>query len=356
VSLRAVQPAEAATLTLETLGLDPSDTQLMGEEALCATIRRAASFICPTTPGALAREVSDALTGLPTVDETVRGRAEECVLTLRRYGDLLELATEPENRRRRLYLGPPSFVPTGDGCLIVGIRPEGAPIGGTGLMERITNQGHRRSVAVCDGEVESLLAEDGLTEVSIAQWLQVPREVSSESFVQSFRARLLASGQVTGLEDLRVIDPSTSVRFYVGRWRDLRSDDNGEFVARRPQAFGADLWCVVAVTTGQVTHAVDLPLDDLNASGADQALRLQAALDNLAGTPQLVSLGGDPEQPTRTLDLFSPVPTWCQRKLDVVATPEERSRGALMSYRVPSGALVDTLGFLEKMLWLVCTD
>jgi hypothetical protein len=159
-----------------------------------------------------------------------------------------------------------------------------------------------------------------------------------------------------GLEGVTILDPSAPVRFYRGRWRTPKKADDGIFVARRPQAYGADLWCFAEVSTGAVTRLIDLPVTVSVAPASDEAWRLQAALDAEAGHPQLFRVRGRELTDAALLDLFSPLPSWAQRRLDAIGKPLLRSRGALLSYRIPREELDEELQFLVNMLWMAPDD
>ena len=127
-------------------------------------------------------------------------------------------------------------------------------------------------------------------------------------------------------------------------------------MARRPQAYGADLWCYARVTAGEIVQLVDLPLLESMAPGADEAWRLQAAIDVLAGHPQQVRLRQGSETSQVVLDLFGPAPSWAQRRLDVVGMPLQRGRGALFSYCLPADEVAEELQFLADMQWIIADE
>ena len=168
--------------------------------------------------------------------------------------------------------------------------------------------------------------------------------------VAFYSDRLEATGFSGDIEGLQVIDPASRVTFYRGRWRVLKPRDNGRFVARRPQAFGADLWCFADVGDGRVTKLLDLPLQKPLAPGADEAWRLQAALDSVAGHPQQLRIRGDGL--ISLLSFFSPVPSWIRRRLDVIGESVPRGAGALFSYAIPQEEVSEEINFLKRMMWL----
>lgn len=342
-----------AVETVEALGLDPS-IDLMSPEGLAASIRRAASFTCPTTPGVLARTVSEVLSELRGFDEETPHEIVRLIESMLAYGDLLELPFEgSQGTRRRLFLGPPAYVRRSgtNSCLLLGIRSEGAALLSDQLGAQIEYVHHARVIRLAESDpLTELMDDEGLVELQPEQWLQSPRASSPGDLVAFYTDRLHALGQSGELE-LRIVDPDSSVTYYRGRWRGLTSRDNGYFVARRPQAFGADLWCFAQIDQGQVAKIIDLPLQSSLTPGADEAWRLQAAIDALASNPQRVRVSQQ-EQGSRQVGFFSPVPSWMQRRLDIIGVPCPGGRGALFAYELPQEEVQEELDFLTERMWV----
>jgi hypothetical protein len=342
-----------AVETAEALGLDPS-IDLMSAEGLAASIRRAASFACPTTPGVLARTMSEVLSGLRGFGAETPDEIAHLIESMVAYGDLLELPLEDsQGTRRRLFLGPPAYVRRRgtNSCLLLGIRPEGAALLSDGLAPQIEYVRHARVVRLAESEpLTELMDDEGVVELQPEQWLRSPRATSARDLIAFYTDRLHALGQ-SGELDLRIIDPSSSVTYYRARWRTLMSGDNGYFVARRPQAWGADLWCFTQIVQGQVAKIIDLPLQSSLAPGADEAWRLQAAIDVLASNPQRVRVS-EGEEGLRRVGFFSPVPSWMQRRLDIIGVPCPGGRGALFAYELPREEVQEELDFLAERMWI----
>jgi hypothetical protein len=240
--------------------------------------------------------------------------------------------------------------------MLLGVRPEGAAIVGDDLAGRVEYERHVRLIRSGDSDsAADLLEAEGLLELASEHWLEAPRSSTAEEVLAGYVDRLQAAGPAGDIEGLRIIDPSSSATYYRGRWRTLRVADNGRFVARRPQAYGAALWCFTEVTGGEVQALVDLPALSPLSPGADEAWRLQAAIDALANSPQRTRSRTGGDQSSAILDLFSPVPSWLQRRLDAVGTPVLRGRGALFSYALPAEEAEEELEFLHQMMW-TCAD
>ncbi|MGW6504283.1 hypothetical protein [Nonomuraea angiospora] len=204
-------------------------------------------------------------------------------------------------------------------------------------------------------ETEAQLSALGLRMIRRGQWVRRPSEIEAGELIKRIRERLSAAGPAGTVEGMTVIDTAVKVTHYRGRWRPLAGSDSGLFVARRPQDYGADLWCVVLVTEGVPFRLVDLPVDDPAAPGHDEAWRVQAALDAASGSPQVFRAtpsSGTGASAGMTVDLFSPLPRWAERHLELVGMSIPRISGALRSYRVPEVAMPDLADFLASMLWM----
>lgn len=348
-----VEPERVALDSVHSLGLDSTSIGLTFAEGLAASLRRAASFHCPTTATALVRNTEEVLDGLPGFDAGTPDEIAAVLDLLVSYGDLVELRLDDNGPgRRQLFLGPPSFVSReSDVCLLVGIRPDGVPLLGDSLVEHIEYEGHvRRLRTRSSSTARAMLEADGLVERKIEDWLDAPRASTPADLKNTYLERLETAQEIHESEGVRILDTNARVNFYKGRWRPLKDGDRGQFVARRPQAFGADLWCVVAVEQGSL-RIVDLPLGFTLGRGSDEAWRLQAAFDFLAGHPQRIRKRPGANLSDEVLDFFSPVPSWMQRRLDVIGRPLTGVSGALFSYAVPSNEVREEERFLELMMW-----
>jgi hypothetical protein len=351
-----LDPAAARAYALRSLGLDPEKSELDSAVAYAALVRRAASFLCPTSPGAIVRAVAEAASPLSAVSiGELRTAIEAVVESVIACGDLFELPIEDMGTRRRtIFLGPPAFVGIGDLYLLLGVRGEGAPIASDQLEEQVEYRGHMRLIRTPDPAAREILISEGLIELRPEQWLRAPRPSSPHELVNRYGERLDAAGKASSIEGLRILDPSADVRFYRGRWREPQKRDEGRFVARRPQAFGAPLWCWSELAAGELTALIDLPIQSPLARGCDEAWHLQAALDAISEHPQHLRVRQAPSPPGAVLlDLFSPLPRWAQRRLEVIAASVVRSQGALVSYRLAEADLEEEANFLKEMMWLV---
>lgn len=348
--------AEVAGRAARALGLDPQAVDILATEGLCAALRRAASFMCPATPRQLVDAVLDSLEplGAPVARESLNDLIDLLIAS----GDLLEVRESTDRTTRQLYLGPPSYVVKSPGrCLLIGIRPFGSPIVDGALGELVDHEGHIRSIEIAPADMAATLTALGIHEIRRDQWLRHPTAQDAAAVVRAHQDRLDAAPMAGTIDGLTILDTASPVRYYRGRWREAKPADSGDFVGRRAQAYGADLWCVVRLTAGAPTALIDLPLSDHEQPGRFEAWHLQAAFDAVAGHPQRYrvrpAIGNLGEQ---MLDVFSPLPGWAERYLELAGMAMDRSPGALISYRLPADAVAEVEEFLAAMLWMTPVD
>ncbi|MCF3172618.1 hypothetical protein IPZ61_04710 [Streptomyces sioyaensis] len=358
MNINALSGREVARRTVHMLGLDETAIDVSAPEAICSSLRRAASFLCPATPRELVDAVMEVLGPLDDSSSVARGQLATQLDLLVAIGDLVELPNRRDRGSRRLYLAPPSYVTKAPGrYLLLGVRPDGVPLLDEPVGADVRHEGHVRSIEMDATTGPVRLRAAGLHEISIDDWRRQPSVASASAIVRGMRQRLDWAAQSGSVSDLTLLDPESSVLHYRGRWRPPTDGDCGDYVARRPQAYGADLWCSVRVESGLPRALIDLPTDDPAVSACDEAWRLQAAIDAARGRPQLVrirSAGGAPG--SRTLDLFGPVPGWAQRYLELVGIPGPRAWDALITYRVPLWAIGELTEFFTDMLWMQVND
>lgn len=352
MKVQRVEHDEVAARAVGILGLDESVVDLSSTEAICASLRRAASFVCPASPRRIVDSVLDALT--PLMPDLGRDEVNQALEALIDVGDLLELRPS-RDRTRMLFLGPPSYVEKRPGhFLLLGIRPNAGPIlGKESIGSEVIYESHTRSVVLDPDGAAEALATAGLHPLTREQWTKSPRQESPDLVVDHARGRLAAIRAPGPINGLTLIDSTKPVCYYKGRWRDPIPADRGLFVGRRPQAYGAPVWCAVEFADGVPQAVLDFPIDSTVAPGWDDARRLQAALDAERGGAQVFRVrmagrrGGD-----YIFDFFGPLPSWAQRYLDLTGLPVAKSPAALFSYGVPGGAVRDVKEFLSKSLWM----
>jgi hypothetical protein len=355
MAVKRLEPAAARASTLLSLGLDPEQRELDSPEVYSSLVRRAASFLCPASRRALVRAVVEAILPLSVASpEALRAGVEGSVESVIACGDLVESPTEDMGMRRRtLFLGPPAFVAIGDGYILLGVRGDGAPLV-SDHIESIDHRGHVRLLRGADPARRDALISEGLIELRSEQWLRAPRLSSPNDLVGLYNEHLAAAGSASAIEGLRILDSRADPRYYRGRWREPKAADAGRFVCRRPKAFGSALWCWAELVGGEVTALVDLPIRQPLARGCDEAWHLQAALDSVSERPQRMRVRTDRSATGAfQLDIFSPLPSWAQRRLEMISTSVTHMRGALMSYRLGADELDEEINFLKDTMWLI---
>jgi hypothetical protein len=353
-----LSPSKVVASSVDALGLDREIADFETPEVLAAAIRRAAAFMCPTSPRHLVRAVEGVRRGLVPSSQSDEsdGSVRALVENLVAYGDLVEVPLETESgmSRRMLFLGPPSYVTVSRRTvLLFGVRGEGLSLVDDALSDRIEYQVHVRLIHLEQGEdAQTLFENSGLSEVSLDQWLEAPSVCAAVDLYKRYSERLEAAGPSGTIDGCRILDPGRPPEYYRGRWRSPRLRDEGLFVARRPVAFGADLWCFVELVRGNVQRLIDLPALHILNRGCDEAWRLQAAVDYLSGNPQTVRVGPAYRPTDVVLHVQSPIPSWAQRYLEVLGRPLPRHRGSLISYNLAKSVVQDALRFLRDSMWI----
>ncbi|MGE3073898.1 MAG: hypothetical protein AB7N24_11615 [Dehalococcoidia bacterium] len=362
MGVTALEPGGVVRHVVESLGFDPERYDLSSGEVRAALLRRAASFRCPIDARRLVRVVADAIENLATEGDSLESELHEMLDSLVAHGDLYETEYPEDSLNgaaRLLRLGPARYVPVSGGTfLLLGVRPDGATLVEGDLARSVVHRNHVRLLLgqAAQGPVTNRdLESQGLTRIAPSQWLRHPDEVAAQDLTKQYDAHLAAAVPCPDIPGLQIVDPRTSVLYYRGRWRSVRPQDSGRFVARRPQAFGSGLWCYVEVSNGEVVRVLDLPAREQWRRAADEAWWLQAAIDSSLGRPQRLRVGPI-DQYERSFDFFSPVPSWLQRQLDVVGRPIPRSRGALFSYSVPASEENEALEFIRTLMWMELSD
>jgi hypothetical protein len=353
MKLSTLTSEDAAALAMQTLGLDAEVVDLTTTEGLAASLRRAASFMCPTSPGRLVDAVLGAVRPV-TPDGTVdRERIAETLDLLVGVGDLLELRHEAGRSTRLLFLGPPSFVERQPGeYLLLGVRPFGTPLVDSEIAGEVEPEAHTRMVRLDAGEAAEQLVRGGLHEVSADRWASGPRKEHPADLLQRISLKLDAAGPSGDIAELQVLDPTKPVRFYTRRWRAPKPSDTGTFLARRPQAYGADLWCAVRMEDGTPQKLVEFPTDDPLLPGRDEAWRMQMAIDAIREVPQVFRVSPSQHSEASVLSFFSPLPGFAERRLELAGLPLPDAPKALFAFRVPTAVVDDLVTYLTDMLWM----
>ena len=310
---------------------------------------------CPAPRAALVRAVTEPLQGVAEEPATLAESTEEILEALIAHGDLMELPEvgPPGERQRNLvYAAPPTFIVRRSGAvLLLGIAGEQGSLLPHRVARLVEHRAHVRVLpAEAAADIGPHLEDLGFTRLSQKAWLDQPDHISANQLIERFDRALEQEPEASSIEGLRVVDPHRDPNYYRGRWTDF-VHLSGHLVGRRPQRYGADLWCYVALVEGQPHRFVDLPLGQSRYRACDEAWRLQAALDATNGTPQRLGIHTGPAD-RWIFDVFSPLPMWLTRRWDAVGEQAQRSPGALFSYAFDSEDLDEEATFACDMMWL----
>jgi hypothetical protein len=353
--VRRLSAAEVNAEKVEELGLDPSALDLTSVEAIACALRRVASFLCPCTAPTLVRGVVRPLRGLVETLHDTKGLVEDTLEAIIAHGDILEhrdIQAESEHAAAALlYAAPASFVARESSAVILlGVTSDQPSALPDDLEARVEYVNHVRRLSPAPGEdLQSDLLDMGVVQTAYADWLRAPPLDTPAQHLARFDELLDAARPSRDVPGLSLLDPARPVRYYRGRWVEPRAQ-SGRFVARRAQAYGADLWCYVEVRDGNPERLIDLPVAGGRWRGCDDAWRVQLAIDAQRGEPQRLRIRPGPEG-TRVMEIFSPVPMWARRRWDAVGEPVSAS-GSLFAYRFAESELTEELRYAHEALWL----
>ena len=351
MELRVLTPTSTIEATSAALQITPEITPASSYKLLsAASLRRAASLMCPTTSSALISAVKNVLEPVSPIDDDSLRETLDALVNL---GDLVESVEQPFSHRQGvIYLGQPRFIRRRSGEFILfGTRPDNLPLVGDALQDLVHETGYLRRIIDPDSEVYTLLETYGLIEITEASWMESPEPVEATEFVEAYVRRLNQQSQSGPIDGLRILDPDSPPSFYRGRWRPPAASDTGVFLARRRQGYGSDLWCLVELTAGEHHKLLDLPLSQMpGVRGCDEAWRLQAAIDTVNGNPQQLIIQRTGRGRVQ-LGLPTPPPKWLQRRWDLLGEPVHIP-SALFAYEFAAEDTRDEVEFACTHLWM----
>lgn len=325
---------------------------------LASLLRRTAGIACPCSRSTLAATAFESLQFLTGDDDALREKVGDAIESLVVVGDLLELnqvtLEDPAAKHTWIFCAPPSFVmrPSG-GIFILGIVADEVTPLPTSLHQRVVHQGFTRVLPPLPAEnLRSVLGDLGLREISRSVWLKSPNPEAASGLHERMVRRLAEQSPSGAIADLLILHPERDVRHYARRW-DRPTNESGQYVARRPQDYGAPIWGFATLKDGAVTKFLDFPLRGTRWRGCDVAWHLQMAIDQIRRTPQRYRRR--PSSGGACLDFFSPLPLWALRHFEVLGHPAPREN-SLFSYWIPEDELAVEEEFLHASLWLARTQ
>lgn len=347
---------EVITQCRSALGIKPH-TATVDDAFLAALLRRTAGMLCPCSRTALRAALVESLSSLHDLND-LRSRIEELTDELIVAGDLLELTdvttADTDAKGTWVFAAPPAFVERKSGSVfLTGIVPDHDFILPEALGNRVVHSRNTRYIEPQSGEdIAGLLASEGLTRLPESAWLKAPKTLAASAHLEKAMQRLASEPTCAPITGLEIIDPETRATYYRGRWTTSKSQ-SGTYVSRRPQEFGAPIWCFAELQAGLLVRIIDLPLGNYRWRACDAAWHLQMAIDQKNGRPQryrITNIGK-----ICRLDFFSPLPLWAERRLLVLGEkrPGEKS---LFAYEIPTAEIREEEDFLQTNLWLVHED
>ena len=241
-----VSADEVLRSSREALGLPVASSNGFDDPMLAASLRRAAGTLCPCSPSTLVTAVLESLRYLIKEDVTAQERIDAATEALIIGGDLLELnqvtTDDPEVKGTWVFLAPPGFVVRPDGSIfLIGVAPDEITPLPVSLSARITYEGYARVLTPEPAEaLPAVLRDLGLIELSKSAWLKTPKVESATELRDSMLRRLGGQPPSGPVADVSILHSTRGVGYYTGRW-DTPNSESGNYVARRPQAYGAHL-------------------------------------------------------------------------------------------------------------------
>ncbi len=353
-----IEKQDVLDICRETLGLNGSGCTSVDDDLLIALVRRCAGICCPCSKATLRRSLTEALQYLSDSAELLGERIEVIVEGLVVTGDLLELhdvsTLDPSVRGTWVFAAPPSYVVRpNDEIFLIGIVSDQDVFLPESLGSRICARGYTRLIKPEPGEnLAARIEEQGLQRLSERSWLRSPKPEEAGRVLERYRGRLGEVPPSGEVEDLEVLVPEQPVTYYRGRWKSSEGK-TGTFVGRRPQEYGAPIWCFVELAGGTARRFMDMPRKRSHWRGCDEAWHLQMAIDADRGQPQRYRVhSGDAEW---RFEFFSPLPAWAERRL-ITFGRAVQAGSCLMAYALPCSAAEDEERFLQKTLWLSRTE
>ena len=353
-----ISPTDVLADCRRTLGMRDDRHAGLDDAMLAALGRRSAGIHCPCSRTTLRAALLECTDGLPAGRESLPEAVDDVIEALIVGGDLLELndvvIDDSDVRQTWIFAAPPSFVVRRSGSIFLfGIVPDQNTFLSSTMAARVLHRGVTRMLEPQpDEDMPNQLRELGLRQLSDRTWLRSPRSEAPADMLARHRRYLADQSPVSGIRDLKILDSARPVNYYRGRWVEP-TDQDGTFVARRPQEFGAPIWCFVELKNGEPVRLLDLPLMRTRWRGCDSAWHLQAAIDHCRGTPQRYRRRIYDD--TVRFDFFSPLPQWSERRLMILGRPVPRDR-CLVSYVVPASESDAEETFLQQTLWLSHSD
>lgn len=345
-------PTEVLTTSQRFLSVQ--DDGALSVTYVAAALRRFAGAVCPCSPKTLLKVMVDSHRHLVSDSEGFASQVEVVIEDLVSVGDLLELtdvaSVDERIKGTWLFPAPPGFVIHHGGVAhIIGLSTDEQTPLPVAIRDRVVLKDVSRRILPGDGEnLGPFLKLLGLREISSDSWLRRPRLTTAPDLVTRVKSRLSSMERLGDQDGIQVFNHLSDRRSYRRCWEQL-ANQSGQFVIRRPQAYGADRWGYAEMAFGQIVKVLEFPETGDRWRGCDVAWRLMMALLSLEEHPVTYCLEkvGD----SGVFDFFFPIPDWAKRSLRF-AGEEVPARACLMSFDIPVAQVVAVQRFLAEMLFL----
>jgi hypothetical protein len=283
-------------------------------------------------------------------------RTGEIVEELIVFGDILEMRPRAdsawsEEKSFVLLPAPPSFVARKNGSVaILGVAGDQITPLTAELESHASYQGVLRIIPDADADVQAHLLDLGLLKLPEKTWLRLPDIQTAAAHIASWQTILAREPSSSAIDGLEILDTQRPATFYKDRWCKPERKHSGVYIARRPQRYGASLWCLVEVQNGALLRFKDLSVTGDRLRPFDIAWRIQAAFDAAAGKPQCFRRS-EIDASTALLRFYSPVPSWCERHLSITGKKTKADR-CLFSFEIPADQIANEISFLRDTLWM----
>ncbi len=343
------------SLCSDALGVSIDPSAAIPDEALAALVRRSAGINCPCSRSTLRASLVESLQCLDKKTDSLPERLERIIEGLVISGDLLELSDVSSGDLNAqgtwVFAAPPAFVVRPEGnCYLLGVVPDQDSFLPASISDRVVARGCTRLLEPQMGEdLTDILSSLGLQYLSATAWLRSPKAQPPEEYISNLEYRLKKQGPSGEINELEIIDHDASIGYYRGRWTEPKKY-SGVHIGRRPQMYGAPIWCLVQLVDGEPQRLLDFPIPRTPWRGCDEAWRAQIAYDFLNDHPQqftTTSIGNEIR-----FDFYSPIPKWAERRLMTFgrACPAQK---CLFSYLVPASEAKEEAVFFQETVWLL---
>jgi len=354
-----LQPQNVLAASRKMLGLPAAHGDTLDDTLLAAMARRSAGIHCPCSRTTLRASLVECLNGLAEDSTSIADRIDTIIEGLIIGGDLLELndvtTADPTIKGTWVFAAQPSYIVRHNGSIfLTGIVPDHDNFLPLSLSSRIKYKGITRVLECHPGEnLASDLQEQGLQELTESVWLKAPKVKTAEELLLFMEQHLSLKAPSGDIDGLQILDHARSVTFYKNRWTLPGIHHTGNFIGRRPQDYGAPIWCFVTLENGNPIRLLDLPMKKSRWRACDIAWHLQMAIDSCRSKPQLYRRCTNGDEVC--FSFFSPLPQWSERRLMIFGRREEKT-GSLISYSLPANCADEEDRFLQQRLWLECAE